>query len=118
MTSGSSVSRTGWLSLSLLLMVLGTAWLVLDAKARLETHRKRHPRVLSVARLLGTADLALSTTSRWLRHPSQGEPGAPFADGPAVLDNDPAGALLGTPREAFGPCFRTRPDLTSRQGTP
>ncbi|HJK99628.1 MAG TPA: hypothetical protein RMF84_20540 [Polyangiaceae bacterium LLY-WYZ-14_1] len=52
-------------------------------------------------RFLPSADLALSSTSRWLRHPALAEPGAPFADAPALLDPDPAGALLAPPRSAF-----------------
>jgi hypothetical protein len=49
---------------------------------------------LSLAAVLGTPDLALSSSSRWLRHPSLVEPMAPFADGPATLDVDPAGAFV------------------------
>ncbi len=43
---------------------------------------------------LGSADLALSSSSRWLRHPSLVEPGAAAADGPAALDVDPAGTWI------------------------
>lgn len=52
--------------------------------------------------LTGTPDLALSSSARWLRHPSQAEPGAALADLPASLDVDPAGALIGPPREILG----------------
>lgn len=44
--------------------------------------------------VLGTPDLALSSSSRWLRHPSLAEPTAPFADAPAALDVDPGGAFV------------------------
>ncbi len=47
----------------------------------------------------GLADLALSSSQRWVRHPSQVEFGAPFADGPLLLDPDPSGALVGPPVE-------------------
>lgn len=48
--------------------------------------------------LAGTSDLALSSSARWLRHPSVSEPGAAFSDLPASLDVDPAGAWIGPPR--------------------
>lgn len=54
-----------------------------------------------VVRALGTADLALSSTSRWLRHPSQTEPAAAVADLPGAFDTDPAGSALGPPVELF-----------------
>jgi hypothetical protein len=69
-----------------------------DAAARRVGQAARAPDVRAVVRLLGTADLALSSASRWLRHPSLTEPGASFADGPAILDNDPAGAAIAPPR--------------------
>jgi hypothetical protein len=55
----------------------------------------------AVVRLVGAPDLAISSSSRWLRHPSLSEPGAAFADGPAVFDPDPAGAALGAPRALY-----------------
>jgi hypothetical protein len=62
---------------------------------RAEAHRREVRE--ATTRLLGTADLALSSSSRWLRHPSQAEPGAAFADAPASLDPDPGGAAIGPP---------------------
>jgi len=47
----------------------------------------------------GMTDLALSSSARWLRHPSLSEPGAATADLPSSLDVDPAGALIGPPTE-------------------
>ncbi len=71
---------------------------VLDA-ARLRAARaadaRRHEAVVA---LVGTSDLALSSSARWLRHPSQAEPGAAFSDAPSSLDVDPAGAWIGPPR--------------------
>ena len=51
----------------------------------------------AAARLIGAPDLVLSSSSRWLRHPSLSEPGAPFSDAPATLDSDPAGGIIGPP---------------------
>ena len=55
----------------------------------------------SVVRLVGVADLAVSSSSRWLRHPSVSEPGAAFSDAPAMLDTDPAGAAVAPPRALY-----------------
>ncbi len=62
----------------------------------------------ALVRLLGTPDLAVSSSSRWLRHPSLSEPGAAFTDGPAVLDTDPAGAAIPLPRALYRGTERTR----------
>ena len=86
----------------LVLLCLSAIGILLDASAQRSARREALPQVMAVARMLGTADLALSSASRWLRHPSLSEPGAAFADGPAILDNDPAGAAMGPPRELLG----------------
>lgn len=52
----------------------------------------------TVVGIAGTADLALSSTARWLRHPSHAEPWAAVSDHPSTLDTDPAGAILGPAR--------------------
>jgi len=52
----------------------------------------------SIVRIVGFADLALSSNARWLRHPSHAEPWAAVTDQPASLDTEPAGAILGPPR--------------------
>ena len=54
----------------------------------------------AAVRAVGFADLALSSSARWIRHPSQVELAAPFQDGPASFDTDPAGAIVGPPVEA------------------
>jgi hypothetical protein len=99
--TGSSRRLTGLagISLGLAAALLGVS---IDAARRRAQQRDRRARVEGVVRALGTADLALSSASRWLRHPSATEPGAPFADGPAILDADPAGALIGPPAEILG----------------
>lgn len=66
-----------------------------------EADARRRASREATTRVVGTADLALSSSSRWLRHPSQAEPGAAFADAPASLDPDPAGAAIGPPREVL-----------------
>lgn len=60
--------------------------------------RERASLADDTTRVLGLSDLALSSTARWLRHPSQAEPAAGTADGPLALDVEPAGALLRPPR--------------------
>jgi hypothetical protein len=93
-------SIIGWHIACTGLLLLGVVWMMVDAWARRTAQQERNPHVQSIVRLLGVADLALSSSSRWLRHPSVTEPGAPFADGPAILDNDPAGAVIGPPHAA------------------
>jgi len=88
---------------ALLVLALGTAAMLADASSRRAAQGRRAAEVEAAVRLLGTADLALSSASRWLRHPSLSEPGAAFADAPALLDADPAGALIGPPFEVSGP---------------
>jgi hypothetical protein len=57
--------------------------------------------IREVAPRLPSGDLALSGGARWLRFPSLEEPGAAFADGPAVPDPDPAGGMMAPPRELY-----------------
>jgi hypothetical protein len=54
-----------------------------------------------MAHRLPTGDLALSGGARWLRSPSLEEPSAAFADGPAVMDPDPAGGAMAPPIEVW-----------------
>lgn len=97
-TSGapSGVWGERWPVLALVLSLALLGLCALDAArrhGRAEAHaRARTAEALSG--LLGTPDLAISSSSRWLRHPSLVEPAAAAADGPAILDTDPAGALL------------------------
>ncbi len=57
--------------------------------------------IAELAPRLPTSDLALSGGARWLRAPSLEEPGAAFADGPALPDPDPAGGAMAPPREVW-----------------
>lgn len=85
-----------------LAIVLGLAALliatVLADAARRRAARDAEASHRLLVRVIRLPDLALSSSSRWLRHPSQAEPGAALADLPAGLDVDPAGALIGPPR--------------------
>jgi hypothetical protein len=80
----------------LALAVLAAAW---DARARRPDTRA----VDAFVSRTGSSELALSTTSRWLRHPSSAEPGAACQDQPPCLDTDPAGLAIAPPRSLFGP---------------
>lgn len=69
----------------------------------LHAHRARayraaeQPAIDAVAARLPGAGLALSGGARWLRQPGLEEPGAPFVDGIAAPDPDPAGAAFAPP---------------------
>ncbi len=65
----------------------------------------------AIVRLAGVTDLAISSSSRWLRHPSVSEPGAAFSDAPAMFDADPAGAAVPLPRALYRGASRTRIDI-------
>lgn len=99
-------------------LVAGLVGMLADAAARREAQVARGLYVHSMVRLAGWADLALSSSSRWLRHPSLSEPGAAFADGPALLDNDPAGACLGPPYEFSRALEAGRPKIQPPSHSP
>lgn len=85
------------LGLAALSLVLGLdAAVLIHARLRARDADERSAR--AIVGLVGTADLALSSGARWLRHPSQVEPWAAVSDHPATLDTEPAGAVLGPPR--------------------
>lgn len=86
--------RDSWPLYALLgaLLLLGLA--TLDALRRNVNAAERARMHGVLTQLLGSSDLALSSSSRWLRNPSQVEPAAAAADAPAILDTDPAGALI------------------------
>jgi hypothetical protein len=77
------------------------ALLSLDAGARRAASAAEAPALAAVLARLPTGDLALSGGARWLRAPSLEEPGAAFADGPAIADPDPAGGVMAPPIEAW-----------------
>lgn len=76
----------------LLLVGLTLGAVTIDAVTR--TRSFDLPRMARVAETTGLSDLALSSSSRWLRHPSLAEPSAATWDAPLGLDVDPAGAAI------------------------
>jgi hypothetical protein len=84
------------LVLAILPAVIGL--LAADAAHRRGARAREQTAAMAIARRLGTTDLALSGGARWLRAPSIEEPGAAFADAPAMPDPDPAGGAMAPPR--------------------
>jgi hypothetical protein len=88
----------GWVGLCLLLgACLLLAAVSVDARRLRAQRRAEQPAIDAVARRLPAPDLALSGGARWLRSPSLEEPGAAFAEGPAMPDEDPAGGVMAPP---------------------
>ena len=83
--------------------VLVIVLLGVDAEARRSTKAREQASIDALAVRLPTSDLALSGGSRWLRAISLEEPGAAFADGPALPDPDPAGAAMAPPTLLWEP---------------
>jgi hypothetical protein len=81
--------------------VIVIAMLSTDARLRRRDREAEAPALASVAVRLPTSDLALSGGARWLRAPSIEEPGAAFADGPALPDPDPAGGAMAPPVDVW-----------------
>lgn len=79
---------------------LAVCGVLVHARAAEARRRGELPAIERLAPRLPSSDLALSGGSRWLRAPSMEEPTAAFADGPAVPDPDPAGAMMAPP---YGP---------------
>lgn len=77
------------------------AVLGVDARLRRAESRRAEPSLVLLSTRLPTSDLALSGGARWLRSPSVEEPGAAFADGPALPDPDPAGGAMAPPVEVW-----------------
>jgi hypothetical protein len=92
------------------------AALTLDARHRRAKRRAEEPALALVAARLPTSDLALSGGARWLRAPSLEEPGAAFADGPALPDPDPAGGAMAPPVDVWS-AIETR-SAGRRRSTP
>jgi hypothetical protein len=93
-------ARLGVLGLCLAApLVLGV--IAFDAAARRSARETERAAEAALVEATGLNDLALSSASRWLRHPSQAEPSAAVADLPTALDLDPGGALLGPPRRVL-----------------
>ncbi len=76
-------------------VALALTLVTLDARTRSQSASLA--RMTRVVRTTGLSDLALSSSSRWLRTPSLAEPNAALWDAPLGLDVDPAGASIGAP---------------------
>ena len=85
-----------------------------DARARRAERAADAPALALVAARLPTSDLALSGGARWLRAPSLEEPGAAFADGPALPDPDPAGGVMAPPIEVWSASATRSSEARSR----
>lgn len=72
-----------------------------DAHARRLAKTAEVPAIDALSKRLPSSDLALSGGARWLRAISLEEPGAAFADGPALPDPDPAGAAMAPPVDVW-----------------
>lgn len=83
--------------LLLLVLPIAIAIVGLDARARRARRDGDAKAIRAIATRLPSGDLALSGGARWLRSPGLEEPGAPFADGIAVPDPDPAGGAMAPP---------------------
>ncbi len=86
-----------------MLFSLPVVLVAITAHARHARARRsaEQPAIVQLAPRLPSSDLALSGGARWLRMPSLEEPGAAFADGPALPDPDPAGGAMAPPREVW-----------------
>lgn len=89
---GQRLLRASLVSAFMLTLVVA---LGIDASARQASSEAQRPEMLAVVQQLGFVDLALSSSARWLRTPSQSERSAPLTDAPLSFDTDPAGAVLG-----------------------
>jgi hypothetical protein len=94
------------LVLSPVLVITGLAY---DAHVRRAAAQHDVAAIDAVASRLPTSDLALSGGARWLRAISLEEPGAAFADGPALPDPDPAGAAMAPPVELWSATAASTP---------
>ncbi len=81
---------------ALTVLLMGSlVWVALDASARRAADRPHAAPRRALIAATGLSDPFFSSGSRWLRHPSLTEPGAPLADGPDGLDVDPGGMAIG-----------------------
>lgn len=88
--------RSFVVALALAGLVLGV--IAVDARVRTSAGHEAEERNAAIVRATGLPELALSTTSSWLRHPALAAPSAGASEAPLGLDVDPAGAVI--PRRA------------------
>ncbi|HQY60823.1 MAG: hypothetical protein IPF92_19875 [Myxococcales bacterium] len=100
-STGRGIVAAGMLvALPLTIAALGT-----HASLARRAEAARAPAKRLVVSRLPSADLAFAGGSRHLRFLSLEEPQAAFADGPGLPDPDPAGGLVGVPRETFAGAY-------------
>lgn len=76
-----------------LLLALGHGAALSHSSRRQAEARELAEEKRALVGILPSAELFLSSSARWIRHPALSEEMAPFADSPSALDLDPAGAL-------------------------
>ncbi len=89
--------RRGVLAATLIAVAMALTGMSLDAARRRSADASGRAARVELAAAMGLSDLALSSSSRWVRHPSVVEPAAAISDVPGALDADPAGGAV-TPR--------------------
>ena len=87
--------RARVLAAAALLPVLGLLGVWIDVDGRRSSAYAARADSRDAVRLIGFPDLALSSSARWLRTPSQAERTAPLTDAPISFDTDPAGGVIG-----------------------
>lgn len=93
MTSFAS-RRQRVLVIASLLSAMVITQLVIDARWRVTRGEIDAALGTRIVRVTGLSELALSTSSTWLRHPALAAPSAGASDAPLGLDVDPAGAVI------------------------
>lgn len=83
-----------YLCLALLMLAMSGAVLTFDLIEKRRAYVSTWPETRKVVRVLGLADLAVSTEARYTRHPSLSDPLVPFMDHPGGLEHFPSGSFL------------------------
>jgi len=85
---------SGYLGLSLLLMVAGCTVLGTAVAGKRDRYVAGWTAAESVVLVFGLSDLAVSTEARYTRHPAVSDPLVPFMDQPAGLEHFPSGSFF------------------------
>ena len=110
-------ARTRAVALALVLSpIVVITTIAIDARSRRAQRHETAALLGVLAPRLPTSDLALSGGARWLRAPSLEEPGAAFADGPALPDPDPAGGAMAPPASIWAEEAERRRAASGRDG--
>lgn len=76
------------------MLAMSGAVLTFDLIEKRRAYVSTWPETRNVVRVLGLADLAVSTEARYTRHPSLSDPLVPFMDHPGGLEHFPSGSFL------------------------